>query len=226
VSSDGPNNLAGLLGSVPYFARLDATTLDEIAEGAVRRHYAKGETVFLEGDPCAGLCVVEKGRIRLLRLSLEGREQVVKLLRPGEFFNEVAVLDGGPNPVSAIAAMESMLWVIDRDTMLQLLERYPALAAAVIENLASRARHLLSLVEDLSLRTVSARLAKLLLAQAGGGGEAPRRMTQQEMAAQVGTVREMVSRVLRRFEEEGLIRFERHRIVLVDREGLEREAMV
>jgi CRP/FNR family cyclic AMP-dependent transcriptional regulator len=226
VNSDGPNDLARLFGSVPYFAHLDATTLDEIATGAVRRHYAKGETVFLEGEPCAGLCVVEKGRIKLLRLSVEGREQVVKLLRPGEFFNEVAVLDGGPNPVSAMAAVESVLWVIDRDTMLQLLKRHPTLAAAVIENLASRARHLLSLVEDLSLRTVSARLAKLLLARAGGDSEAPRRLTQQEMAAQVGTVREMVSRVLRRFEEEGLIRFERHRIVLVDREGLEKEAMI
>jgi CRP/FNR family transcriptional regulator len=226
VSSDGPHNLTRLLSSVPYFAHLDATTLNAVARGAVRRHYAKGETVFLEGDPCAGLCVVEKGRIRLLRLSVEGREQVVKLLRPGEFFNEVAVLDGGPNPVSAMAATESILWVIDGDTMVRLLNRYPALAAAVIENLASRARHLLSLVEDLSLRTVSARLAKLLLAQAGGGREAPRRLTQQEMAAQVGTVREMVSRVLRRFEEEGLIRFERHRIVLLDREGLEREAKV
>ena len=96
----------------------------------------------------------------------------------------------------------------------------------MIENLASRARHLLALVEDLSLRTVSARLAKLLLAQEGGKGGSPRRLTQQEMAAQVGTVREMVSRVLRRFEEGGLIRFERHRIIVLNREGLEREARI
>jgi CRP/FNR family cyclic AMP-dependent transcriptional regulator len=226
VSSDGPNNLTHLFGSVPYFSHLDATTLDAVAGSAIRRRYAKGQMLFLEGDPCAGLYVVEGGRIRLLRLSVGGKEQVVKLLGPGEFFNEVAVLDGGPNPVSAMAAIESTLWVIDRHRMLDLLGTYPALAAGVIENLASRARHLLSLVEDLSLRTVSARLAKLLLTQAGEGGEAPRRLTQQEMASQVGTVREMVSRVLRGFEEKGLIRFERHRIMVLDREGLEREAMV
>jgi CRP/FNR family cyclic AMP-dependent transcriptional regulator len=226
VTSDALGNLTRLLGSVPYFAHLDAATLEAVASGAFRRPSAKDQMIFLEGEPCAGLWVVEKGRVRLLRLSTEGREQVVKLLGPGEFFNEVAVLDGGSNPVSAVAAMESILWVVERDTMLDLLERYPALAAGVIENLASRARHLLALVEDLSLRTVRARLAKLLLAQAGGSSEAHRRLTQQEMAAQVGTVREMVSRVLRGFEEEGLIRFERHRLIVVDREGLEKEAKV
>jgi CRP/FNR family cyclic AMP-dependent transcriptional regulator len=226
VTGDGLDNLTRLLGSVPYFAHLDAATLEAVARGAFRRAFAKEEMIFLEGEPCAGLWVVEKGRVRLLRLSTEGREQVVKLLGPGEFFNEVAVLDGGPNPVSAMAATESILWVIERDTMLELLERYPALAAGVIENLASRARHLLALVEDLSLRTVRARLAKLLLAQAEGSNEAPRRLTQQEMAAQVGTVREMVSRVLRGFEEEELIRFDRHRLIILDREGLEKEAKV
>jgi CRP/FNR family cyclic AMP-dependent transcriptional regulator len=226
VSTDHLHNLTRLLSSVPYFARLDANTLDAVTRRAFRRSCAKGQMVFVEGEPCAGMWVVEKGRVKLLRLSTDGREQVVKLLGPGEFFNEVAVLDGGPNPVSAMAAMESTLWVIERNTMLDLLERYPALAAGVIENLASRARHLLALVEDLSLRTVSARLAKLLLAQAEPGSEVPRRLTQQEMAAQVGTVREMVSRVLRAFEEEGLISFDRHRLIVLDREGLEREAKV
>ncbi len=110
--------------------------------------------------------------------------------------------------------------------MSNLLARYPALAQGVIENLAARARHLISLVEDLSLRTVSARLAKLLLTQAVGGAEAPRRLTQQEMAAQLGTVREMVGRALRSFEEEGLIRFDRHRIIILDQEGLENKALM
>ena len=110
--------------------------------------------------------------------------------------------------------------------MLDLLSTYPALAQGVIENLAAHARHLVSLVEDLSLRSVSARLAKLLLTQAVGSGEAPRHLTQQEMAAQLGTVREMVGRVLRGFEEEGLILFDRHRIIILDQEGLENRAMM
>lgn len=215
-----------LLRSVPYFARLDEVALGAVARAAIERRYGKGEVIFLEGDPCAGLCIVEKGRVKLFKVSRDGREQVVKMLGPREFFNEVAVLDGGPNPLSAMAALGSVLRIIDRGTMLDLLARYPALAVGIIENLAARARHLLSLVEDLSLRTVSARLAKLLLTEALGGHEAPRRMTQQEMAAQLGTVRETVGRALRDFEEEGLIRFDRHRIIILDREALETKAMM
>ena len=215
-----------LLRSVPYFVLLDEVALGAVAQAAVERRYGKGKVIFLEGDPCAGLCIVEKGRIKLFKVSRDGREQVVKVLGSGEFFNEVAVLDGGSNPVSAMAALDSVLRIIDRGTMLDLLARYPALAVGIIENLAARARHLLSLVEDLSLRTVSARLAKLLLAEAVGGDEAPRRMTQQEMAAQLGTVREMVGRVLRDFEDEGLIRFDRHQIIILDREALETRAMM
>ena len=219
-------DLIRLLGSMPYFARLDTETMEAVATNAVRQRYHRGEVIFLEGDPCAGLFFVEEGRIKLYKLSLEGKEQVVRLLGPGESFNEVAVLDDGTNPVSAMAALDSALWVIDRSAMLELLNTHSLLAVVIIENLAGHARHLLSLVEDLSLRTVSARLAKLLLAQAEGGGPAPHRMTQQDMAAQLGTVREMVGRALRSFEDQGLIRFERHRIIVLDREGLEREAMV
>jgi len=212
--------------SVPYFARLDTAAMEAAAARAISRNYGKGAVIFLEGDPCAGLHVIEEGRVKLYKVSAEGREQVVKLLGPGEFFNEVAVFDGGPNPVSAMAALDATLWVIDCASMRDLVSRFPALAEAVIENLAARSRHLLSLVEDLSLRTVSARLAKLLLSQAQTGGAAPRLTSQQEMAAQVGTVREMVGRVLRTLEDQGLIQLDRHRIVILDREGLEREAML
>jgi CRP/FNR family cyclic AMP-dependent transcriptional regulator len=217
---------AELLSSIPYFAYLDEAALQAVAQVAVRRQYGKDEMIFLEGEPCAGLFIVEEGRIKIFKVSLDGREQVLKLLGPGEFFNEVAVLDGGPNPVSAMAALKSTMWIIARNTMLDLLGKYPALAQGIIENLAAHARHLVSLVEDLSLRTVSARLAKLLLTQAVVGDEAPRRMTQQEMAARLGTVREMVGRVLRTFEDESLIRFDRHRIIILDQEGLENKAMM
>lgn len=226
MSANPPGRALGLMHSVPYFARLDTAAMEAAAARAISRNYGKGAVIFLEGDPCAGLHVIEEGRVKLYKVSAEGREQVVKLLGPGEFFNEVAVFDGGPNPVSAMAALDATLWVIDCASMRDLVSRFPALAEAVIENLAARSRHLLSLVEDLSLRTVSARLAKLLLSQAQTGGAAPRLTSQQEMAAQVGTVREMVGRVLRTLEDQGLIQLDRHRIVILDREGLEREAML
>lgn len=225
MQGEKADNASKLLRSVPYFAGLDGPALSAVAQGAINRRYAQGEVVFLEGDPCAGLHIIQTGRVKLFQVSREGREQVVKLLGPGEFFNEVAVLDGGPNPVGAMAALETELWIIDRERMLELLASYPALAIGVIETLAAHARHLVSLVEDLSLRSVSGRLAKLLLAQATVSDQTPRRMTQQEMAAQLGTVREVVGRVLRSFEEEGLIRFDRHRLIILDQEGLETKAM-
>ncbi len=226
MTAERPASEIEVVRSVPYFAHLDETALKAVAQGAISRQYGAGEIIFLEGDPCAGLCIVEKGRVKLYKVSPEGREQVVKWLGPGEFFNEVAVLDGGPNPVSAMAVLKSTLRVIGRDTMLDLLTRHPAIAVGVIEHLAARARHLLSLVEDLSLRSVSSRVAKLLVSEAAASDRARRQLTQQQMAAQLGTVREMVSRALHSFEEERLIRFDRHRIVILDREGLERKAMM
>ncbi|MGB3904955.1 MAG: Crp/Fnr family transcriptional regulator, partial [Anaerolineae bacterium] len=150
-------NTIDLVRSVPYFAHLDEIALEAVAQSATSRRYGRGEVIFLEGDPCAGLGIVEEGRVKIYKLSPDGREQVVKLIGPGESFNEVAVLDGGANPASAMAVLESTLLIIDRGSMLGLLSRYPSLAVGIIENLSARARHLLSLVEDLSLRTVTAR---------------------------------------------------------------------
>jgi len=226
VSVQAPDAALEVMRSVPYFAHLDAAAMEAVAGKATRRRYSRGELIFLEGDPCAGLHVIQEGRIKLYKVSLEGREQIVRLLGPGQFFNEVAVFDRGSNPVSATAVLDSTVWVVDCGAMVDLVATHQALAAAIIENLASRSRHLLSLVEDLSLRTVSARLAKLLLTRARSEAEAPQPMTQQEMAAQLGTVREMVGRVLRTFEDEGLIRFDRHRLVILDQDGLEQEAMI
>ena len=226
MSAKRPHSALEVMRSVPYFAHLDAVAMEAVAGKATRRRYSRGEVIFLEGDPCAGLHVIHTGRIKLYKVSLEGREQIVRLLGPGQFFNEVAVFDRGSNPVSAMAALDTTVWVVDCSSMLDLVGTHPALSAAIIENLASRSRHLLSLVEDLSLRSVSARLAKLLLAQAQSSSEGSQRITQAEMAAQLGTVREMVGRVLRTFENDGLIRFDRHRIVVLDREGLEKEAMI
>jgi CRP-like cAMP-binding protein len=106
------------------------------------------------------------------------------------------------------------------------VRQHPTVAIAVLADFAAKLRHTAALVEDLSLRTVGARLAKLLLTQAAEKEAAPRRMTQREMAAQLGTVREVVGRALAELEREGLIRMERHRIVIMNRSGLEAKAML
>lgn len=217
-----------LLRSISYFSGLDEATLGALARVAVRRRYEAGQMIFVEGEPCAGLFIMESGRVKIFKLSPGGREQILHMFAAGEGFNDVAILDGGPNPANVMALEPTSVLVIDRPSMVDLLERYPVLSRAVIENLASRARHLVSLAEDLSLRTVMGRLAKLLLEQATEEVDlegVPRGLTHAQMAARLGTVREMITRSLRKLEGEGIIEIERHKIVILDREALEDKAI-
>lgn len=212
-----------LLRSLSYFASLDEDTLVSIAAVAVRRVYEPDEVIFLEGEPCAGLFAVHAGHVKIFSASLEGREQILHICGPRESFNDVAVFDGGPNPASAQAMDATQVYVIKRPTVLTLFDRYPKLAQAVVAVLAARARLLVGMVESLSLRSVTARLAKLLLDQASQGSAAIP-LTRQQMAARLGTIREMVSRALRDLESEGLIRRDGRQIIITDRAALERRA--
>ena len=220
-----PSSGIELLRRVPYFAALPDVVLEALAAAAVERHFDRGQVIFLEGDPCAGLHIVASGEAKIFKLSPQGREQILHRMGRGDTFNDVAVLDGGPNPASAGALTDAVLWVISRGEMQRLAQAYPALAWALIESIARRARHLVAMVEDLSLRSVKSRLARLLLSEAARAttaGELDRSqmVTQAEMAARLGTVREMIGRALRELSEDGLIEFDRHRIVIKDRDGL------
>jgi CRP/FNR family cyclic AMP-dependent transcriptional regulator len=217
VASEAPVLTA--LRAQPYFKALDEGELARLARTLIERAYEKDEVVFLEGEPCQGLYIVREGSVKIYKLSPEGREQILSYVKPFDSFNEVAVFDGGPNPANVAAAEPTAVWIVPRAAIVDLIQKNPQVALAVIQNLGARLRHMVSLVEDLSLRQVSARLAKLLLETAASGERA---LTQQEMAARLGTVREMIGRSLKQLEGRGLIRTERGRIVILDREGLER----
>lgn len=208
-----------VLREQPYFAVLPDDDLAYLAERLAERRYAKGENVFLEGDPCEGLYIVCEGQVRIYKLSSDGREQVLTYCVGRQSFNEVAVFDGGPNPAHVVAAAPSIIWIVPRDLIFEMMRTRPAMAIAIVQNLGQRLRHLVGLVEDLSLRHVTARLAKLLLEAASGELDA-QAMTQQELAARLGTVREMIARSLKHLEARGLIRLERGRIVILDRQTL------
>jgi len=220
------NGIAEILLKSPFFSELGEDELTEVASHVQERTFRRGEVILLEGEAPRAVYFVVHGQVRIYRLSPEGREQVLKRLGPGEAFNFVPVLDGGPNPSSAMAWTDVTVYAIERSRFVQMVRAHPALAMAILTDFAAKLRHMTALVEDLSLRTVGARLAKLLLTQAAEEKEVPRRMTQREMAAQLGTVREVVGRALAELEREGLIRMERHRIVIVDRSGFESKAML
>lgn len=216
-----------VLSSVPYLAELDEHVLHALAAAATVRRYAAGQVVFLEGEPCAGLYVVQEGWLKSFKLSLEGREQVIRFVGPGEAFNEIGVLAGSVNQVSVAALEPATIWIIRRDALLRLMDESPSLARIITQNLAQRVLYLLTLVEDLSLRTVEARLARLLLEHADESTLHRRQWTTQtEMAARLGTVLDVVNRALHKLADEGLIRLERHQIELLDRKGLMSRAML
>jgi CRP/FNR family transcriptional regulator len=212
-----------LLRSLPYFRPLDESTLASIAAVTVRRLYQPDEVIFLEGEPCAGLFAVHSGHVKIYKVSPEGREQILTIIGPRDSFNDVAVFDGGPNPANAQAMDATEVCIIERPTLVSLFDRYPKLAQAVVAVLAARCRMLVGMVEDLSLRSVTGRLAKLLLDQAAQGQDAVP-LTRQQMAARLGTIREMVSRALRELEDEGLVSRDGRQIVIADRAALELRA--
>ena len=203
--------------SQPYFKTLPDDELRKLVRTLIERTYDKDEVVFLEGEPCQGLYVVREGMVKVYKLSPEGREQILTFSGAGRSFNEVAVFDGGPNPANVAASEPTTVWIVPRTAIINLIEQNPQVALAIIQNLGTRLRHLVGLVEDLSLRQVTGRLAKLLLETAS---QQEHVLTQQEMAARLGTVREMIGRSLRQLEARGFISIEHGRIVIVDREGL------
>ncbi|HAX26161.1 MAG TPA: Crp/Fnr family transcriptional regulator [Thermomicrobiales bacterium] len=202
-----------LLRGTPYFARLDDAGLDEVITVAIARRYGQGQRLFTEGhnEGRCSLHIVETGLVRVFKTSAEGREQVLRLMRPGEAFSDVPVFDGGAYPASADIVEASTVLAIPRDALMPLMDRYPAIAIGGLQNISSRLRHMTALVEDLSLRRVMSRVARLLL-------ENPNEihLTQSQMASMVGTAREMVNRSLHTLEDRGIIQLRGQEITILD----------
>jgi CRP-like cAMP-binding protein len=218
-----------LLAQIPYFAGLDAPALAAIGRAVRRRRLTAGEVVLVEGQPCEGLYFVVAGQVRLVRGSGGGREYVLGVLGPGATFNDIAVFDGGPNSDGAVAVGPTTIGFIPKADMFALIERHPEVAKAALKLLSSRQRTLGGMVEDLALRDVTTRVARLLLGCTGRHGhiverapEACARITHQEIASMVGSVREVVQRALKELERDGAIALERWRIRVRDQAKLER----
>ncbi len=210
-----------LLKGIPYFRDLAPGELERIRQRVLVKSYEKGEIIFLERGKCEGLYFVESGHVKVFKTSADGKEQVLRVMQAGDPFNDVPVFDGGPNPASAEALENSVVFLIPKRDLLEWIQEHPLMAMGVIRVLASRLRHLTMLVEDLSFRHETSRLAKVLLEYADATHGAPkRRLTQQEMASLIGTAREVVGRSLKSLEEQGIVRLEGHKIVIVDRAAL------
>ncbi len=213
-----------LIKSIPYFAGLSPAELDSMKRYIFEIEAERGKLISFEGEPADALYFVVSGVVKVFKTSADGKEQILQIIRPGESFNDVSIFDGGPNPASAQAMGPIVLYGVKNTDIEVILRTYPRVALNVIRVLSQKLRQLVSLVEDLSFRHVTARVAKMLLEYAVDGTGAGQRLTQQEMAAMAGTAREMVGRSLKDLADEGVIRFERHRIVVTDKDALKKLA--
>ena len=204
-----------------FFSALAPDDLQALGSAMFQRSYPAGQIVLLEGAASSVLYVVQAGRLKLFKTSPRGREQVLRLLRPGDMFNEVAVFDEGPNPASAQAIEDCTLFLLRRRDLLRFVAERPGIALAIIRTFARGLREALALVEDLAFRDVTSRLAKILLEGRNGGTP---RLTQELLAAMAGSRREVVGRALKALSQEGAVKLERGRVHVVDHKALERLA--
>lgn len=199
--------------------------METIRKRVFEKTLGRNETIVMEGDPADAVYFIVSGAVKALKTSAEGKEQILCILRPGDSFNDVPLFDGGPSPSTAVSMTPVTLYGVSRADMTAIMSEYPHIADNVIKALAQRVRHFVSMVEDLSFRHVTGRIAKLLLEHAEDhkvpGRDGRPRLTQQDMASMVGTAREVVGRSLKALEEEGAISMDRHRIVIRNKQILE-----
>jgi len=223
-------DIAAVLGKTPLLANLSQPELQNLAGRTVRKLFSAGELIFSEGEPCNGLHIIAHGKVRIFKTSMNGREQVLAVNGPGESVAELPVFDGGPFPASTSAVEDTEIAFISRRDFHAFCVEHPEVALKVLAVVGSRLRRLVGIIEELSFTTIRHRLISVLvkLAQSEGkktplGIEFLLPSTHQELANQLGTVRELISRNLMRLQAEGLVDVDARHIVVKDLKGLTAE---
>lgn len=220
--------LVNKMSTLKHFKGLTFSDIESIVRAGQIRQVSAGSTIVMEEHPCAGLFVLLGGQAHLYRLGPDGQEILMDVIKPIIMFNELAILDGGPNPFTAIAAKDSLVWNAPYGALLELSKAYPQVALGFLPVLAKRNRALIDMVADICFMSVRARTAKLLLDLSKNGREIIARQdhTIYKMSAQISTVPEAISRSLRYFREEGLIDSTRTTITVYKADKLAELAMI
>ncbi|HET8568867.1 MAG TPA: Crp/Fnr family transcriptional regulator [Candidatus Limnocylindria bacterium] len=197
--------VASILGSVSFFAGLPPEQLEELSRSLQRRTVRAGKAIFRQDDPGSSLFIIESGVVKVQRTSPDGKEVILAILGAGDFFGELALLDGEPRSADAIAKDDSVLLTLERDDFLRYIEKDMRVATKLLAALSRRLRRTDQLVQDAAFLDVPARLARALLQLEGT--EAAQGLTQSELAAMVGASRESVNRWLQFFRRRGLVEY-------------------
>lgn len=204
------------LRHLPYFRVLAPDQTQALAQQAVRRSFAAGEMLFVHGEASAGLWIVEAGRVKVFRVSSDGREHILRIVGPEESFNDIPALDNGPNAASSIALSDGSAWVLASDVLTATIHANPDLAVSTIQMLAARTRELVEQLQELALHSVVSRLARFLLDQQDNETLTAPEITRSTIALHLATTPESISRALRKLEHIGAIRYDRHAIIIDD----------
>ena len=199
-----------------YFDELPETILKDIAEHMHLREFQRGDVLFWEGDPCDGLHIIEYGSAKIFKLSPQGRQYIVRILQEGDTFSEVPTFDEGTNPVNVEALETCRVWIIEIQKLRELIIANPVFAQKVLANFSKMLRGMVRMVSEMAFYQVTHRLARLI-AEFPHEKSAPH-WTQEQLAARLGTVREVVARSMKELERSGAIKVEDRRIQIADQE--------
>jgi len=219
---------ADFLATVPLLSRIDAGELQRLAALTRERQYSKGSVILFENDPGDALFIVRQGRVKVVLVGEDGREVILGVLGPGEYFGELSLIDEQPRSAHVIAMEDSVLLALRSDDFRRRVEATPAMAWSMLLELSRRLRRADGKIGALALLDVPGRIARLLLDAAAdaGGDRLAKPLTHQTIAQMIGASRETVSRAMVEFQEAGWIAVERRTIRITDRPALERRAQV
>jgi len=217
---------AEFLSRVRLFSSLSEDERQALASHAFRKNFEAGERIFLEGEPCRGLYLIAEGTVKIYKSSASGREILLAIDRAPASIAEIPVFDGGAFPASAMAVTQVAAYFIPTKDFQQMCRENPDILLKLMTIVGRRLRGLVAIVHEITFGSVRQRLARALLdsEREAGGSPFPLPATHQELALRLGTVREVVSRNLSRFQAQGLIRVQDRKVSILDPEGLEAEA--
>ncbi|MEW5745663.1 MAG: Crp/Fnr family transcriptional regulator [Nitrospirota bacterium] len=216
--------ITDMVAAIPLFHGLQEEQLEEVVTMMVDQVFGKGQAIFTEGEEATGFYVVASGRVKIFKISSEGKEQILHIMGPGETFGEVPMFAGGHYPAHAEAIEKSRVFFFPRSGFLDLIKKDPSLAMNMLAELSRLLRQLTRLVEELSLKEVPGRLAAYLLYlsdREDGSGELELTITKGQLASLLGTIPETISRILGKLSSQGIIQVQGRRITLLDRRALE-----
>lgn len=219
-------DILDFLAGLDLFKTLPDSQLRAMATIAKPLNYDRGDPIFFEGDRCLGFFLVQSGRVKVYKTSPDGKEQILHWFEEGDRFAEVPAFDGGYYPASASALEKTQLLLIPNQALLALVEQYPSLAFNLLASLSRHLRRFANLIDTLSLKDVSSRLAGYLLelSDREGGDHIELDLAKGQLAAFLGTIPETLSRTFAKLVQAQLIEIEGRQVQIRDRHSLQRLA--